>query len=63
MQAFCKNMFTEFCKGAFDANQTVFVKNVLNRKYFYGIPLKYKLKRIPTMFKNLYKLLVDASYR
>jgi hypothetical protein len=63
MQAFCKNMFTEFCKGAFDANQTVFVKNVLNRKYVYGIPLKYKLKRIPTMFKNLYKLLVDASYR
>ena len=63
MQAFCKNMFTDFCKGAFDASQTAFVKQVLNRKYVYGIPLKYKLKRIPTMFKNLYKLLVDASYR
>ena len=40
-----------------------FNKNILNRKYIYGIPLQYKIQRIGPMIKNLYKLLVDASYR
>ncbi len=37
--------------------------NILNKKYTYGIPIKYKLQRLPLMFKNLYKFLVDESYR
>jgi len=44
----------------FDPN---FVRDVINRKYVYGIPLEYKLKRIPTLFANLYRFLVDESYR
>ena len=40
-----------------------FVRDVINRKYVYGIPLEYKLKRIPTLFANLYRFLVDESYR
>ena len=40
-----------------------FVRDVINRKYVYGIPLEYKLKRIPTLFTNLYRFLVDESYR
>jgi hypothetical protein len=40
-----------------------FKKNVLNKKYIYGIPLQYKIQRIGPLIKNLYKLLVDASYR
>ncbi|MCF8340693.1 MAG: hypothetical protein K9I82_06945 [Chitinophagaceae bacterium] len=40
-----------------------FVHDVIHRKYVYGIPLKYKLKRLPTLFTNLYRLLVDESYR
>ena len=40
-----------------------FVQEVINRKYVYGIPLKYKLKRIPRLLKNLYASIVDASYR
>ena len=41
----------------------LFQKQILNRTYTYGIPIKYKIKRIPNMLKNLYKLLVDSSYR
>ena len=63
MQTFCKNMHAQFFKNTFDTTQTNFIKNVLNRKFVYGIPLKYKLKRIGPMLKNLYKLIVDASYR
>jgi len=40
-----------------------FVRDVIERKYVYGIPLEYKLKRIPTLFANLYRFLVDESYR
>jgi hypothetical protein len=40
-----------------------FVRDVISRKYVYGIPLEYKLKRIPTLFANLYRFLVDESYR
>lgn len=40
-----------------------FNKNILHKKYIYGIPLQYKIRRIGPMIKNLYKLLVDASYR
>ncbi len=40
-----------------------FVRDVIHRKYVYGIPLEYKLKRIPTLFTNLYRFLVDESYR
>jgi len=63
MQVFCKNMFAEKMNGPMNSEQNAFVKYVLNRKYVYGIPLKYKLKRIKPMLRNLYKLLVDASYR
>ena len=40
-----------------------FVRDVIHRKYVYGIPIEYKLKRIPTLFTNLYRFLVDESYR
>lgn len=40
-----------------------FIRDVINRKYVYGIPFEYKLKRIPTLFANLYRFLVDESYR
>jgi hypothetical protein len=42
---------------------SLFQEQILDRTYTYGIPLKYKIKRIPNMLKNLYKLLVDSSYR
>lgn len=40
-----------------------FVRDVIDRKYVYGIPLKYKLRRLPTLWTNLYRFLVDESYR
>jgi hypothetical protein len=40
-----------------------FMRDVIDRKYVYGIPLKYKLKRLPTLFTNLYRFIVDESYR
>jgi hypothetical protein len=59
LQVFCKKMASE--------NPTIFdqafIKNVLDRTYVHAIPLKYKLKRIKPMLKNLYSLIVDASYR
>ena len=63
MQLFCKNLFAEKFTKPYSSEQNVFVQNVLSRKYVYGIPLKYKLKRIPLMLRNVYKQLVDASYR
>ena len=42
---------------------SLFQKQILDRTFTYGIPLKYKIKRIPNMLRNLYKLLVDSSYR
>ena len=40
-----------------------FMENVLNKKYVFGIPLRDKIKRVMPMIKNLYQLIVDASYR
>ena len=40
-----------------------FIENVLNKKYVFGIPLRDKIKRVLPMIKNLYQLIVDASYR
>jgi hypothetical protein len=40
-----------------------FIENVLNKKYVFGIPLRNKIKRVLPMIKNLYQLIVDASYR
>jgi hypothetical protein len=37
--------------------------HVLDRRYVHGVPLAYKIQRIPRMLRNLYKLIVDASYR
>jgi hypothetical protein len=39
------------------------ILNILNRKYIHSIPFKYKIRRILPMLKNIYKMLVDASYR
>jgi hypothetical protein len=36
---------------------------ILERRYVYGVPLSHKIQRIPRMIRNLYKLIVDASYR
>mgnify|MGYP000064507696 CR=1 FL=1 len=56
-----------YCMDIVNRNPTKFepdfVRDVINRKYVYGIPLEYKLKRIPTLFANLYRFLVDESYR
>jgi hypothetical protein len=59
LQIVCKQLATSRPE-LFDE---AFNKNILNRKYIYGIPLQYKIQRIGPMIKNLYKLLVDASYR
>ena len=59
LQKYClsiiQNNFTKFDQA--------FINRVIKRKYVYGIPLKYKLKRIPLMLQNLYSYIVDASYR
>jgi hypothetical protein len=56
-----------YCMDIVNRNPTKFepdfVCDVINRKYVYGIPLEYKLKRIPKLFANLYRFLVDESYR
>ena len=56
-----------YCMDIVNRNPTKFdpdfVRDVINRKYVYGIPIEYKLKRIPTLFANLYRFLVDESYR
>ena len=56
-----------YCMDIVNRNPTKFdpdfVRDVINRKYVYGIPLEYKLKRITTLFANLYRFLVDESYR
>jgi hypothetical protein len=56
-----------YCMDIVNRNPTKFepdfVRDVINRKYVYGIPLEYKLKRIPKLFENLYRFLVDESYR
>lgn len=56
-----------YCKSIVAANPTKFnadfIKEVIERKYVYGIPLKYKLRRLPRMLRNLYRFIVDESYR
>ena len=59
LQVVCKQMASEQAQ-LFDA---AFWKHILNRNYRFGIPLQYKIRRIGPMIKNLYKMLVDASYR
>ena len=59
LQSYCMDIVNRN-PTKFDPN---FVRDVINRKYVYGIPLEYKLKRIPTLFANLYRFLVDESYR
>ena len=57
----------DYCKSLVQSNPTKFtpefIKEVIERKYVYGIPLHIKLKRLPRLFKNLYRFLVDESYR
>ena len=56
-----------YCKTLVDSNPTKFnadfIKSVIERKYVYGIPLKYKLRRLPKLLRNLYRFIVDESYR
>jgi hypothetical protein len=59
LQAYCMDIVKQD-PTKFEPN---FVRDVINRKYVYGIPLEYKLKRLPTLFTNLYRFLVDESYR
>ena len=59
LQQLCKQIIKEN-PAPFDEE---FMTAVINRKYIFGIPLKYKIQRIPLMLKNLYSLIVDASYR
>ena len=40
-----------------------FIQNVIDREYIHGISISEKAKRIPRLIKNLYGLIVDASYR
>jgi hypothetical protein len=59
LQAYCMDILKQH-PTKFEPD---FVRDVINRKYVYGIPLEYKLKRLPTLFTNLYRFLVDESYR
>jgi hypothetical protein len=59
LQSYCMDIVNRN-PTKFDPN---FVRDVINRKFVYGIPLEYKLKRIPILFANLYRFLVDESYR
>ena len=56
-----------YCMDIIKRNPTKFepdfVREIINRKHVYGIPLAYKLKRLPILFANLYRFLVDESYR
>jgi hypothetical protein len=63
MQIFCKELMANHYKTTGIPPSAEFFKEVLDKKYIYGIPLAYKIRRIGPMLKNLYKLLVDASYR
>jgi hypothetical protein len=59
LQGVCKAMAAEN-PALFDSD---FYTQVLDRRYVHGVPLAYKIQRIPRMLRNLYKLMVDASYR
>ena len=47
-------------KSLFDE---AFIKRIIEVRYYNGISLLKKLKRVPGMLKNMYKELVDLSYR
>lgn len=59
LQAYCMDIVKQH-PTKFKSN---FVRNVINRKYEKDSPFEYKLKRIPTLFRNLYRFIVDESYR
>ena len=59
VQSICRQMAAEK-PALFDSE---FYTQVLDRRYVHGVPLAYKIQRIPRMLRNLYKLIVDASYR
>jgi hypothetical protein len=59
LQSYCMDIVKQY-PTKFEPD---FVRDVISRKYVYGIPLEYKLKRLPTLFTNLYRFLVDESYR
>ena len=40
-----------------------FMKRIIEVRYYNGISLFKKLKRVPGMLKNMYKEIVDLSYR
>jgi hypothetical protein len=50
-----------------EANKTLFDKDFINRimavRYYRGISIFKKLKRVKGMLKNIYKEIVDLSYR
>jgi hypothetical protein len=58
-----QNFSKQLAASAPEKFDATFMDAVLNRKYVHAIPLQYKLKRIPTLLKNLYSFIVDASYR
>jgi hypothetical protein len=39
------------------------MKRIIAVRYYRGISLFKKLKRVPGMLKNMYKEIVDMSYR
>jgi hypothetical protein len=47
-------------KGLFD---DAFMKRIIAVRYYRGISIFKKLKRVPGMLKNMYKEIVDMSYR
>lgn len=59
VQGICRQMAAEKPE-LFDS---AFHYQVLDRRYVNGVPLVHKIQRIPRMIRNLYKLIVDASYR
>ena len=59
LQTYCKSIVNNNI-AKFDP---IFVKEVIDRKYIYGIPLKHKINRLSRLFTNLYRFIVDESYR
>ena len=61
IQIFAKNLYINSINSN-DLNNN-FINSVLNRGFTNGIHLKDKFARIIPMVQNIYKLIVDASYR
>lgn len=59
LQTLCRALITK-TPNNFDKK---FIQNVIDREYIHGISIFEKAKRIPRLIKNLYGLIVDASYR